>query len=263
MAMQRPYAWLARYYDSFFELFRHPMDAARERILGRILENLEAAHGSACDLACGTGTTAIGLARRGFRMFAVDLSPAMCRLAREKAKSVRVALRVVRGDMRTFRLPEPVDLITCECDALNHVPRRADLARVTRAAARALKPGGYLFFDVNLRRGFQKYWTGTWWMEQPGAVLVMRNGNDAAHDRAWIDVEWFLREGNLWRRHRERVEEVCWSVAEIRAALALAGFDRVRTWDAAPFFRGDGVTSRGCRSIFLARKANVSRTPSA
>jgi hypothetical protein len=39
-------------------------------------------------------------------------------------------LRVLRGDMREFRLPEPVDLVLCEFDALNHVPRKGDLAPV-------------------------------------------------------------------------------------------------------------------------------------
>jgi hypothetical protein len=38
--------------------------------------------------------------------------------------------------MRSFRLPEPVDLVLCEFDALNHVPRKADLARVARAIVR-------------------------------------------------------------------------------------------------------------------------------
>lgn len=130
------------------------MDAARERLLGRILPGVE----TACDLACGTGTTALALAREGIDMYAVDLSPRMCRLAREKAARARLPLHVVRGDMRSFRLPEAVDLITCEFDALNHVPRRADLRMVARAVARALRPGGHFFFDVNNSLGFERYW---------------------------------------------------------------------------------------------------------
>jgi SAM-dependent methyltransferase len=52
--------------------------AVRKRVLGGILPRLE----SACALACGTGTTALLLAAQGVRVFGVDLSPAMCRLAR-------------------------------------------------------------------------------------------------------------------------------------------------------------------------------------
>ncbi|MGH7867991.1 MAG: class I SAM-dependent methyltransferase, partial [Candidatus Dormibacteraceae bacterium] len=69
--------------------------------------------GCACDLACGTGTTALELASRGIKVFAVDLSPIMCRITRQKAICARAKINVLLGDMRTFRLPEPVDLITC------------------------------------------------------------------------------------------------------------------------------------------------------
>ena len=252
-SINRPYRWLAQYYDQLFSSFRSPMDVARQRLLGRILPRVA----SACDLACGTGTTALALARRGIKMFAVDLSPVMCRLAREKARRARLPLRVLCADMRKFRLPETVDLITCEYDALNHVPRKADLRSVAKAVARALRPGGYFFFDVNNRLGFERYWSGALWLDKPGVVLVMRNGQDCRHDRAWCDIEWFIREGNLWRRRHERVDEVCWSYDEIRRTLHEAGFDRLRAWDAAPFFKDVPLIRPGCRTVYLARKASA------
>ena len=247
----RPYRWLAQYYDQVFSSFRSPIDAQRQHVLGRILPHTK----SACDLACGTGTTALVLAREGIKMFAVDLSPVFCRLAREKARRAGLPLRVLCADMRRFKLPESVDLVTCEYDALNHVPRKADLRKVAKAAARALRPGGYFFFDVNNRLGFERYWRTTFWAEKPGVVLVMRNGNDCRHDRAWSDIEWFIREGSLWRRRRERVTEVCWSPEELRRALQEAGFDRLRTWDGAPFFKDNPLIVPGCRTVYLARKS--------
>ncbi len=251
-----PYKWLALYFDKVFASSRSPADAARHRVLGRMLPHVA----SACDLACGTGTTALALAREGIKMFAVDLSPDMCRIAREKARRARLPLGVLRADMREFRLPEPVDLVTCEFDALNHVPRKTDLRKVARAVARALRPGGYFYFDVNNRLGFERYWRGTFWTEKPGLVFVMRNGNDSRRDRAWSDVEWFIREGGLWRRRHERVEEVCWSPDEIRLTLRQAGFESVRAWDATPFFKGDPLVHLirpGCRTVYLARNASA------
>jgi SAM-dependent methyltransferase len=245
--MIHPYRWLAHYYDEIFSASRSPMDRARERILGRILPRVE----SACDLACGTGTTALALARKGIRMYGVDLSPHMCRLARENARRAGLTVLVLRGDMRSFRLPQKVDLITCEFDALNHVPQRAELGRVARAVKRALRPGGYFFFDVNNSLGFKRYWTGTVWVEKPHVVLVMRNGHNAQASRAWVDVEWFVREGTCWQRKHERVEEVCWTSDEIRHIFRKAGFDWVRAWDAAPFFKDNSVVRRGCRTIYL------------
>lgn len=153
-----PYRLLALYYDRLLEPHRRWMADARQKILGRILLRTSAA----CDLACGTGTTAVELARRGIRMYAVDVSPDMCRLARQKARKEDIPVEVLHADMRSFRLPGSVDLVTCEFDSLNHVPRKSDLARVARAVARALRPGGYFFFDLNNRLAFEKMWPIPW-----------------------------------------------------------------------------------------------------
>jgi SAM-dependent methyltransferase len=180
----------------------------------------------------------------------------MCRLAREKARRARVPLQVLRADMRTFRLPEPVDLVLCEFDALNHVPRRTDLAKVTKAVARALRPGGHFYFDVNNRAAFKGVWPLTLYIEKPGVAVVMHGGCDRSGERAWSDVEWFIREGGHWRRH-EHVEEVCWTASEIRNALRDAGFDTIRAWDAASLLRSDPSIRPGYRTFYLARKARA------
>jgi len=248
-APNKPYRWLAQYYDTIFTLHLPWFAAARERILGKILPRVTAA----CDLACGTGTTAVLLAHRGIRMYGVDLSTAMCRLAREKVRRARVPVTILHADMRKFRLPEPVDLVSCEFDALNHIPRKEDLAQVAQSVSRALRPGGWFYFDVNNRRAFEKVWPGTWFIEQPGVAMVMRGGYDQARDRGWTDVEWFCREGRLWRRHHEHVEQVAWTRAEVSDTLRAAGFAKVDAWDAT-LFRSDPRMDRGCRTFYLARR---------
>ena len=246
------YHWLAQYYDQVFSFAPAWSAPARRTILDPILPGVR----SACDVACGTGSTAVALAQRGIRMFAVDLSPGMCRAAREKARRAGVRVRVIPADMREFRLPEPVDLVTCEFDALNHVPEERDLARVARAVSRALRPGGHFYFDVNNSLAFRKLWAVTWWIERDGVAVVMHGGYDRERDRAWIDVEWFIAEGGLWRRRHERVEEVCWTAAEIHGTLRTAGFGRIRRWDAAPLLkRSDPTLPPGCRTYYLAQKA--------
>ena len=244
------YRRLAVHYDELFGPLRGPLEEARRRILGPLLGTVS----TACDLACGTGTTAVELARRGILVWAVDLSPGMCRLAREKARRAGVCVRVLRADMRSFCLPRPVDLVLCECDALNHLPERRDLAQVFRRVAAALEPGGWFYFDVNNARGFERYWSGEFWIERPGLAAALHNRYDGRRRRASSDVDLFVRAGRLWRRYRERVEEVCWTAAEIRHQLAKAGFDRIRARDAAPFFRGYPDFDRGCRTVWLARK---------
>jgi SAM-dependent methyltransferase len=246
----RPYKLLAEHYDQLFGFARSWGEFARTNLLANVFPKI----GSACDLACGTGTAALEIARRGLKVYAVDLSPTMCRLARRKARAAGLPLQVIQADMRNFRLPEKVGLVICEFDAINHIPRRKDLVAVTRAVARALQPGGHFYFDVNTRLSFEKIWPLTWWLEKPGVVLVMRGGYDKPSGKAFANAEWFIREGNLWRRHHEYVEQVCWTADEIRDALHAAGFRSIRQWDAAPFFKDDPFVRPGYRTFYLARK---------
>jgi SAM-dependent methyltransferase len=135
----RPYKYLAEFYDRIFP----PVDlstiqeAARHAVMGSILPRVQ----SACDLACGSGTTAVSFAKSGIRTFAVDNSSGMCRLVREKARRAGVVLRVLQADMRGFHLPEQVDLFICEGDAINHLDCKAELTHVARSVAGALRSG--------------------------------------------------------------------------------------------------------------------------
>ena len=95
------------------------------------------------------------------------------------------------------------------------------------------------------------------WVEKPGVVLVMRNGHNRQADRAWSDIEWFVREGKCWRRYHEGVEEVCWTPDEIQRGFREAGSDQVRAVDAAPFFKSNPLIGPGCRTIDLARKSST------
>lgn len=252
MADNKPYRQLALYYDAIFSPKRAPVDAARNHLLARILPRVR----SACDLACGTGITAVQLAGRGISTCAVDLSADMCRLARARARADGVAVKVIQADMRDFHLPAPVDLITCESDALNHIPRRTDLRRVLRSAERALNPGGHFYFEVNNEDGFRRYWTTTWCTELPGVLLVMRSGHSRDARKAWSDLDWFLssKSGRSWRRVRERVQEVCWTEQEITATLGASGFDTVHSFDSAPFYRDNPWIVPGCRTVWVARR---------
>jgi len=242
------YRWLAEYYDHLYE-FRRPFTTARNCILKPVMPGVE----SACDLACGTGTHALEMAARGIRMYAVDLSPQMCRIARGKARRAKLPVRVIEADMRTFHLPETVDLVTCEFDAINHVPRKQDLRRVFRAVAKALKPGGYFSFDLNNRLAFEQIWPQNWFIDKDPVAIVVHGDHIPGTDRAWSDVEIFIRKGKIWTRHHDRVEEVCWGATEVESALEAAGFGDLNAWDAAPFF-DDELTPPGNRTFWRARK---------
>jgi SAM-dependent methyltransferase len=245
----RPYKWIAQYCDQFMTFQRPIFAKARQQILGPVLPGVE----SVCDLCCGTGGTAIEFAKAGYKACGVDLSATMIRIAKEKAANASLAVRFTRADMLKFTLPQPVDLITCEFDALNHVPNKSDLKLVSQSVAKALRPGGYFYFDVNNLPAFENVWPLTWFQETPEVAVVFHGGHNKGEDRAWTGLEWFIKEGPLWRRHHEYVEEVCWTRREIRDALRAAGMKIIGTFDATLFFQNDHLTRPGYRTFYLAR----------
>ncbi|MDA2913298.1 class I SAM-dependent methyltransferase [Acidobacteriia bacterium AH_259_A11_L15] len=227
ISSRRPYTLLARFYDQLQPQIPRMNRFARQKILRRILPKVR----TVCELGCGTGETSLDFARRGRKVYAVDLSPTMCRLTRQKARRARLPVRVLCADMRSFRLPKAVDLVTCEFGSLNHLPRQSDLARVARAVARALRPGGYFYLDVDTARTFQQISNMSEKVETKDFVAFFSGHYSSQKRKARLEIDWFVPAGKRWRRQKESVDHIWWKDSEIPRALRRAGFRRIRRWD--------------------------------
>ena len=249
----RPYSLLARFYDRIVEGVPAMNRYARARVLGKRLER----PGAVCDLACGSGETALDLARRGHDVVAVDSSPTFRRIVREKAAKAGLRVKVRRGDMRTFRLAQPVDILLCEFAALNNLDERDDLGRVFRRVARALKPGGTFAFDVNTPLAFETQTPRGGFCETSEFKLVMHGVVEDRGRRIPLHLDWFLPDRGRYRHVRETIVHVAWTVAEIRRALKAAGFGRIRVFDGADVRPKAFCPNRGTDLYFLARRARA------
>ena len=94
------YNRFARYYDFIYEgLLDYDADIRYlEAVFRRFLPRRPR---TILDLACGTGTHAIRLARRGHEVVGVDLSRDQLAIARRKARRARSPVLFVRADMRS------------------------------------------------------------------------------------------------------------------------------------------------------------------
>jgi DNA-binding winged helix-turn-helix (wHTH) protein len=245
-----PYALLARYYDVLCD-YAAPMNRhARGRILRTVLPRVQ----SACDVGCGNGDTALDLARHGLEVHAVDSSPVFCEALRASARRSRLSVAVHCEDMRDFRLPRPVDLALAEFASLNNLADRRDLPRVFTAVAGALSDRGWFCFDVNTPLALRTQYRQTFWMEHKRFKLVQHGSLEADGRRARIDFEWLVPSGRLLRHVRETLWHVCWTDAEIRRALRVAGFDLVRSFDGLDVRPRTAGEKRGTDTYYLARK---------
>jgi SAM-dependent methyltransferase len=116
------------------------------RAFERLVRELGIRFSSAADVGCGTGLFARHLSRAWrVPVIAVDRSPAMLRIAGRNCCDTGVSL--LQQDLRSLRLPNPVDLITANFDTVNHLITREDLGQALRCIADNLQPGGHFIFD--------------------------------------------------------------------------------------------------------------------
>ncbi|MGC0372819.1 class I SAM-dependent methyltransferase [Streptomyces sp. SAI-229] len=110
----------------------------------RLTETLaELPPGDALDLGCGAGGDALWLARRGWRVTAVDVSSVAVERLASLAVSHGLADRITarRHDLRESFPDGAFDVV---CAHYLHTPLDLDRAAVLRRAAHALRPGGRL-----------------------------------------------------------------------------------------------------------------------
>lgn len=103
----------------------------------------------ALEIGCGTGRFSRLLARRAERLLAIDLSPQMIRLARERSR-LHPNIEFVRGDALAYPLRDNQFDCVATLTTLHHLPAEAVLRKISRA----LKPGGvFLCLDLYQRSG--------------------------------------------------------------------------------------------------------------
>ena len=181
--------------------------------------------GRLVDLACGTGSAAIDLARRGFSVTGVDSSPAMLREARRKAREAGIAASFLEMDMRYFALDDEVDVATCLYDSLNYLLRVSEVASVIERVGRALRPGGVFVFDFNTPYQYERLdGRDVVTAERDDLFGVYRHRYDGVSRLNEVLMTFFQREGGLYRRWEERHVQRAYAPDEMRQAATSGGF---------------------------------------
>ncbi|XVV17500.1 class I SAM-dependent methyltransferase [Actinoplanes sp. CA-131856] len=122
--------------------------------------------GRALDLGCGEGGDAIWLARRGWRVTAVDVSGVA--LARAASHAGDLAIDWQRRDLAQDFPPGEFDLVSCQF--LYHWGE-FDRAGVLRRAAAAVAPGGVLLIEGHMDDPSHRH--GDLVLETPAEIVAL------------------------------------------------------------------------------------------
>lgn len=213
-----------------------------ERVCGWLVER-GARVEHVLDLACGTGAASLVLAAAGCQVLGVDRSAAMLAIAQARVRDAGVAVSFVQSDLRDLvrfvrhrdgvreGVPqwiehEAYDVATCFSDSMNYLTGDGDLLSVFTGVAHALRPGGYLVFDMNTEAEFAT-WDGQDVVTYDGHDYLVYNqlDYDAATRVATGRIVWFVREIERWWRGEEIHWMRAWSDADVFTALMRAGLD--------------------------------------
>lgn len=145
MDIREAYDHWSTTYDSDANLTRDLDQAVTNEALG------EFHFKSILEIGCGTGKNTALLSQIGERVFAVDFSEGMLRIARQKLESSNVTFCVADVTRPWPFVGESVDLVACNL-LLEHIE---DLAPVFAEAFRSLTKGGRLF--VSELHPFRQY----------------------------------------------------------------------------------------------------------
>ncbi len=128
------------------------------------------------DLPCGQGRHAIELARRGYDVTGVDLSPFLLKVAEERARADGIRLHWLEGDMRHPIAGERFDVVLNLFTSLGYFADEADDRKVVDAAAAMLVPGGRFLLEViNGERLMARFQEREWFTVGQAAVVERRS----------------------------------------------------------------------------------------
>ena len=109
--------------------------------LRRFLVDEEPAPGRALELGCGTGTNAVFLARQGFDVTALDVSPLAIERARARSLDEGVVVRFLVANLLSPPDLGPPFPFVFDCGCY-HAVRRSDPTGYVRTLQRVTAPGG-------------------------------------------------------------------------------------------------------------------------
>lgn len=210
------------------------------------------------DLACGTGSMTLELARRGYDMIGIDGSEHMLSEAFSRSIDTPGILWLCQ-DMRSFELYGTVGAVTCCLDSINYLLSEEELLSCFSLVHNYLDPNGIFLFDVNTPYKFKNVYgvnayileddlvfdEGT---EEEERIPVFCGWQNTYHSENGIcEFDLSIFEGlpdGTYRRSDEHQSERCYDEDTLRRLLASAGFDLLGIWADYNFSLPNETTER-------------------
>lgn len=178
------------------------------------------------DLACGTGTSAKLLRKKGYDVAGIDISEEMLTIAESKCNG---NVKFFKGDISDFSLPEKYDFCVCLLDSINHLNNIESVKKCFNCVHHSLNNNGIFVFDVNTVYKHNVILNdNTFAFDEEDFFLCWDNEN-AGDNTVRILLDFFVFNGNNYDRFSEEFYEKAYNLDEIKSALI--GFEIMGVYD--------------------------------
>ncbi len=202
------------------------------------------------DLACGTGSLTVELAKYGYDMIGVDSSPMMLSQAQEKMYDNELSMLFLCQDMTELDLYGTIDAAVCTLDSLNHLETTDDIRDTIAKVGLFMNNGGIFIFDVNtIYKHREILGNNTFVYDCDDVYCVWQNqlGDD---DSVEINLDIFEYDDGAYFRESENFKEIACPIEMYEKWLNDADFEIIDIYDEMTFNELCDTTQR---AVFVAR----------
>ena len=188
------------------------------------------------DLCCGMGRISTELARRGFDVTGVDLSPSFLETAREDALYEKLDVEYVQEDIRTFVRPVFYDIAVNLYVSFGYCEKKEDDLLSLCKAYESIKPGGCFIVEPLSKEIAVRDFTEGEWFERAGHIVLTEF--EPVDSWAALKNRWILIRSEDYFRVEKTFVQRLYSGTEMRDLLLQAGFEKVEIyggWDKKPY----------------------------
>lgn len=243
------YTYFADYYDDLIQNVNYKKLA--DYVL-TILKQENAPTGTILDLACGTGSLSIELAKNGVDIIGVDSSCEMLSLAKDKAINENLDILFICQKMQELNICEPVDNIICTLDSLNHLKNFSEIERTFEKVSAFLKKGGYFIFDVNILYKHEVVLgNNTFVYETDNIFCVWQNYFNKKNGKVKIVLDFFEENNGVYNRESEEFFENAYEIDKIKKALENVNLQVIHVYNDFTF---GNPTNQSQRVSIVAKK---------
>lgn len=243
------YISFAEFYDGLTENVNYK---DRCKYILDIFRNLNHNTGKTLDLACGTGSLTLELAKNNVDVFGVDASEDMLCQAQFKAAQAEKNILFLCQEMQSLDLYGEIDTCICTLDSINHLTSEKDVLNTFKSVSKFLRKSGYFLFDVNTPYKHREILADNTFVYDTDEVFCIWQNTLLENDTVEIFLDFFEEDQTgKYIRTSESFFERAYSHMEIINMLNEAGFELVDYYGDMTFEKPKEDEQR---VIYVARK---------